>query len=122
MVDENKVESIKVIFLGESKVGKTSIIQRFIDKEFDNITTSTIGAASFKKIYEINDINIRFDIWDTAGQERFRGLGRMFYKDAQIGILVYDISSYKSFKELKDYWYNELIENSPKDIGILLYI
>ena len=46
----------------------------------------------------------------------------MFYKDAQIGILVYDISSYKSFKELKDYWYNELIENSPKDIGILLYI
>ena len=60
-------------------------------------------------------------IWDTAGQERFRGMGRMFYQNAKIGILVYDSSSYKTFKELKDYWYNELIGNSSEDISNLKY-
>ena len=119
MNENNESESIKVILLGESKVGKTSIIRRFVEQEFDDNTITTLGAASCIKQFEIDNKTIQFEIWDTAGQERFRGLSRMFYNNAKIGILVYDITSSKSFKELKNYWYNELTQNTPEDISIL---
>ncbi len=121
---ENKKKNVnKVVFLGESKVGKTSIIYRFIYDNFDEYRISTIGAESNQKSFIINDEEIIFELWDTAGQERFRGINSIFYKNAQVGVLVYDITSLNSFKELQKYWYNELIENSPKNISNLhLYI
>ena len=118
MNEKNEYETIKVILLGESKVGKTSIIRRFVEHEYDEYSVTTLGASSCIKQYEIDNKIIKFEIWDTAGEERFRGIGRMFYNNAKIGILVYDITSSKSFKELKNYWYNELVENTPKDISI----
>ena len=119
MNKNDESETIKVILLGESKVGKTSIIRRFVEQEFEDYTVTTLGATSCIKQFEIDNKIIKFEIWDTAGQERFRGLGRMFYNNAKIGILVYDITSSNSFKELKNYWYNELTQNTPKDISIL---
>ena len=113
---ENDEQVIKVIFLGESKVGKTSIITLFAKEKFDANLVATNGVLSYEKHYEINNKNVLYVIWDTAGQERYRGMARIFYQNAKIGILVYDVTSYKTFKEIKDYWYNELIENSPKDI------
>ena len=110
---------IKVVLLGEAGVGKTSIIQRFIENKYNPFSTSTLGVSSTIKNYEINQKVISYELWDTAGQERYRGLGRNFYKNSDIGILVYDITSTKSFKELENYWYKELIENSKKDISIL---
>ena len=120
--NENDEEAIKVIFLGESKVGKTSLITRFTKDIFETYLVSTNGVLSYEKHYKINNKNILYTLWDTAGQERYRGMGRQFYQNAKIGILVYDINSYKTFKEIKDYWYNELIENSSKDISNLKYL
>ena len=116
---KSKTINIKVVLLGETGVGKTSIIQRFIENKYDPYTTPTLGASFFIKNYEINKKVITYQIWDTAGQERYRGLGRQFYKNSKIGILVYDITSTKSFKELENYWHKELIENSDEDISIL---
>ena len=116
---KSKTINIKVVLLGEAGVGKTSIIQRFIENKYDPYTTPTLGASFFIKNYEINKKEITYQIWDTAGQERYRGLGRQFYKNSKIGILVYDITSTKSFKELENYWHKELIENSEEGISIL---
>ena len=58
---------------------------------------------------------IKFEIWDTAGQEKYRSLTKIFYKDAAVAILVYDITRKESYEELKNYWYNQLKECSPLD-------
>ena len=110
----------KVVLLGESGVGKTSIISQFIEHEFYEFLTSTTGAQFSTKMVTFSKYNksIDFEIWDTAGQERFRAMSRIFYKDAAIAILVYDITREDSFNELKSYWVNELKENASKDIII----
>ncbi len=118
--NSSKDNIIKVVLLGESGVGKTSIIQRFILDKFESYAIPTYGASSCLKSYKIDEEEIIFDIWDTAGQERYRGLARQFYNNAQIGILVYDITDPNSFKELKSYWYKEIVDNSKKDISILI--
>ena len=113
----------KTILLGESGVGKTSIINRYLKDEFiDNIISST-GQYYLEKIitYE-NDERIRFEIWDTIGQERYRGIVRNYYQGANAAILVYDISRKNSFEELKNYWINEVIENGPKNKSMLLIL
>ena len=118
---DNKIP-IKAILIGESLVGKTSLILRFTEDRFENYSFATVGVISNEKILKINGKNIKYQIWDTAGQEKFRGMGKRFYTNANIGILVYDITKNKTFKEIQKYWYQELIENSPKDIGNFLYM
>ena len=102
-------ETLKVVLLGESGVGKTSIISQFTSGVFDSNVVTSITAQFISKTIEFKDLNksLRFDIWDTAGQEKYRSLAKIFYKDAKIIILVYDIICKKNFKELKDYWYEQ---------------
>ena len=102
-------ETIKVVLLGEAGVGKTCIIAQFISNVFDPDTISSLSAQFISKQIELKDIKkiIKFDIWDTAGQERFRALAKIFYKDAKVICLCYDITSKKSFTELKEYWYEQ---------------
>ncbi len=102
-------ETIKVVLLGEAGVGKTCIVSQFISKVFDPDTISSLSAQFISKQIELKDLNkiIKFDIWDTAGQERFRALAKIFYKDAKVICLCYDICSKKSFTELKDFWYEQ---------------
>ena len=101
--------TLKVVLLGESGVGKTSIISQFTSGVFDSNVVTSITAQFISKTIEFKDLkkSIRFDIWDTAGQEKFRSLAKIFYKDAKIIILVYDIICKKNFKEMKDYWYEQ---------------
>ena len=66
---------------------------------------------------DYNNQIVRFEIWDTAGQEKYRSLTQIFYKDSQIAILVYDITSEESFEEIEKYWYQQLKECAPKDIS-----
>ena len=102
-------ETIKVVLLGEAGVGKTCIIAQFTSNVFDPDTISSLSAQFISKQIELKDIKkiIKFDIWDTAGQEKFRALAKIFYKDAKVICLCYDITNKKSFTELKDYWYEQ---------------
>ena len=102
-------DTVKVVLLGEAGVGKTCIITKFITGNYNPDTISSLSAQFISKTLEFKDINrtIKFDIWDTAGQERFRALAKIFYKDAKVICLCYDISSEKSFVELKNYWYEQ---------------
>ena len=112
------VESCKVVLLGESGVGKTSIITQFMDNEFTEDQQTTTGATFSTKslTYEKYQKEISFEIWDTAGQEKYRSLTKMFYKDAAIAILVYDITRYDSFEQLRDFWVGQLKDNAPKNL------
>ena len=110
------MESIKVVLIGDSGVGKTSIISRFTKDTFNNEEMSSSSAQFTSKTIQINDQSIKFDIWDTAGQEKFRALAKIFYKDAQVIILVYEIINKESFESIKNYWYKESSENSTADI------
>lgn len=122
---ESLAISCKVVLLGESGVGKSCIISRFIHNSFTNNTVSTKGASYAAKSMAFNEYDgksLKFEIWDTAGQERFRSLNKIFYKDAAIAILVYDITRQDSFDEIKKYWYKALCENAPKNIGKFILI
>ena len=114
-------DSFKIVLLGESGVGKTSIITQFIDENFTDDQQSTTGATfSSKELQCSNGKVLKFDIWDTAGQEKYRALTKMFYKDASAAILVYDITRKESFNEIQNYWAGEIKEHSPKKIVIAL--
>ena len=109
----------KVVLVGDSGVGKTCIISRYIFNQFTEKSDSTLGASfSSKTINLPKGQKVQLDIWDTAGQEVFRSVNKFFYKDAVIGILVYDITNSKSFESMKDYWYNELKNEGAADIVI----
>ena len=105
-------ETVKVVLLGESGVGKTCIISQFIQGDFNPDTVTSLSAQFISKTLEFNELNkvIKYDIWDTAGQERFRALAKIFYKDAKVICLCYDITSKKSFQELKDFWYEQQVK------------
>ena len=100
----------KVVLVGESGVGKTCIIQRYINNIYnDNTESSTASTYSYKTVdYKQYNKSISFDIWDTAGQELYRAVAKNFYINASIGILVYDIKRKESFEAIKNYWFEEL--------------
>ena len=100
----------KVVLVGESGVGKTCIIQRYINNSYNENTESTQASTYSYKTVEYKDFNksISFDIWDTAGQELYRAVAKNFYINASIGILVYDIKRKESFEAIKKYWFEEL--------------
>ena len=118
---QEDVQICKVVLLGESSVGKTCIISRFIDDLFQTDVITTTGASYATKSILYKDYHnkiIKFEIWDTAGQEKYRSLTQIFYKDATIAILVYDITSERSFEEMENYWYKQIKEFAPPNIII----
>ena len=108
----------KIVLLGDSGVGKTCLISRFISGQFDANVNSTNGAsyASKKVDYPQLGKSLVLDIWDTAGQEKYKSLTKFFYKDAAMVILVYDITRKESYDNLKNFWYKEILEYGEKDI------
>ena len=121
--DDEEIKKIKVILVGESGVGKTCLIYRYVYGEFNDDTLCTISASSSEKTITLDDENktkIKFEIWDTCGQEKYRNIVNIFFKDAKVAILVYDSTSRSSFNDLKNFWYNKVKENSSEDISKLL--
>ncbi|ODQ45161.1 hypothetical protein PICMEDRAFT_17652 [Pichia membranifaciens NRRL Y-2026] len=97
----------KIVLLGESSVGKSSILERLQNNTFDDNKSSTIGAAFIsKKVVRETDL-INLQIWDTAGQERFHNLTPLYYRNSNAALLVFDLTSLESFKKA-EYWINEL--------------
>ena len=117
--DEKPPINCKVVLIGKSGVGKTSIISRYTTNIFKESLMATPGANFItKKVYmEEEKETIKFEIWDTAGQERYRSMTKVFYKNAAACILVYDITNKASFEEIKNYWVPELKENAQQGIG-----
>ena len=121
MGDEDEgAQTCKVVLLGESGVGKTCIIARFINNTFEENLISTTGASYAGKTMTFDEFggkSIKFEIWDTAGQEKYRSLTKIFYKDAGAAILVYDITRKESYEEIQKYWINQIKEFAPKNIS-----
>ena len=108
--------SYKVVFLGESDVGKNDIISLLTTGKFDPKTVTSFDAQFIRKTIELPEgKSISFDIWDTAGQEKYRSLAKIFYKDAKVLSLVFDVTNHKSFDELKNYWYEQIKKICNKD-------
>ena len=114
-----KTINCKVILVGESGVGKTSIISRYINNSFEYETFSTHGNAIFKKQLAMEEENklIKFIILDTAGQEKYRSVTENFFIDSDIIILVYDITKKDTFQELKNYWIKKIREILQENIS-----
>ena len=110
-------DAVKVVLLGESGVGKTSIINQFTYHKFDPDCISNISAQFVAKTIEYQGYGtIKYDLWDTAGQERYRSMAKIFYKDAKVIIFVYDITNQTSFDELKNYWFEQTKTNCEQDV------
>ena len=108
-MSNKKPPCCKIVLLGDSGVGKTCLISRYLCGTFDNNCPTTNGASyATKELILENNQKIALDIWDTAGQEVYRSLSKNFYLNASIGILVYDISRRDTFESIKDYWYEQL--------------
>jgi small GTP-binding protein len=118
--EDDGAQTCKVVLLGESGVGKTCIIARFINNTFEENLISTTGASYAGKTMTFDEYegkSIKFEIWDTAGQEKYRSLTKIFYKDAGAAILVYDITRKESFEEIQKYWINQIKDFAPKNIS-----
>ena len=109
----------KILILGDSFVGKTNILKRFIHNEFDSTTKETVGVEFDSKNYNFGEKTIKAQIWDTAGQERYRSVTKAYYKGAKGALLVYDISRRITFENI-DNWLIDLRTNGDKDILIIL--
>ena len=105
---QTPAHSIKITLLGSTGVGKTCIIKRYTEGNFDENSPSTTGGSYSSKIINVENVEVNLDLWDTAGQEKFRSLGRHFYKNAYIVCLVYDITNHDTFEDLKEKWYKDL--------------
>ena len=112
--DEEIVPYLKITLIGDTGAGKTCIINRYINDDFLPDKVSTMGVFCSNKLVKENNKLLRVDLWDTAGQEQYRSLGRHFYKDSYVIILVYDITNRESFENLKIIWYKDLLKYNEK--------
>ena len=117
----SKPVQLKVVFLGDSGVGKTCIIHWFAHGKFNDSSNPTLGAMVISKAVKDPEHNktIKYQVWDTAGQEKYRSLATMYYQDATAAVLVYSITNKESFNGIV-YWMSELKKNAPENIKILI--
>merc|ERR1719222_1552705 len=114
-----KLAQFKLVLLGESAVGKSSLVLRFVKGQFHEFQESTIGAAFLTQTVCLDDTTVKFEIWDTAGQERYHSLAPMYYRGAQAAIVVYDITNADTFERAKT-WVKELQRQASPNIVIAL--
>ncbi|KDE05907.1 GTP-binding protein ypt5 [Microbotryum lychnidis-dioicae p1A1 Lamole] len=111
--------SRKLVLLGESAVGKSSLVLQFVKQQFDDYRESTIGAAFLTQTVAVQNGFIKFEIWDTAGQERYKSLAPMYYRNAHAAVVVYDITSAPSLQKAKN-WIAELQRQADPGITVCL--
>ncbi|KAG1651341.1 Ras-related protein Rab-5B [Nymphon striatum] len=116
---QGKICQFKLVLLGESAVGKSSLVLRFVKGQFHEYQESTIGAAFLTQTVCLDDTTVKFEIWDTAGQERYHSLAPMYYRGAQAAIVVYDITNLDTFGRAKT-WVKELQRQASPNIVIAL--
>ena len=110
---------LKVVVVGDSGVGKTNLIKRFVSNTYNPNTKATVGVEFLSKSYKINDQVFKIEIWDTAGQERYKSITAAYYKGAKGALIVYDITQKDSFENINK-WMSEVRDKSTKDLKILI--
>ena len=112
--------NLKIILLGDISVGKTSLLLRFINNNFNEKQGPSINVDKKTKSISLDsDTVANLTVWDTCGQEKFRNLTKNYYRDIQGAIIVYDINNKESFQQV-DFWYKDLQDNAPKNVLIML--
>ena len=109
----------KIMVLGESKVGKTSLIKRYTKDQFGGVYLTTVGMDFQDKIIEIEDKKVRLQVWDTAGQERFRNVTKSYFQSSHGLLVVYDITDKESFDKIK-FWIENIKNNAPENAKLIL--
>ena len=110
---------VKVVIVGDSGVGKTNIISRYIKNEFIENSKATIGCEFANKTLLVNGIKIKFQIWDTAGQERYRAITNSFFQYSKGVMLVCDLTERASFEHF-DWWLKDIEKNIGKEVSIVI--
>ncbi len=116
-----KGKEIKVILLGDTGVGKTSIINRYINNKFDPDNDNTLSSSFSTKEVIKNDVLYRLNLWDTIGQEKYNAITNILIKGSNIVILVYSVDSFSSFENI-DFWYNNVKDILQEDKYILAIV
>mmetsp|Transcript_10489 Transcript_10489/g.17098 ORF Transcript_10489/g.17098 Transcript_10489/m.17098 type:complete len:195 (+) Transcript_10489:1235-1819(+) len=109
----------KLVLLGDTAVGKSCLVVRFVRDEFFEFQEPTIGAAFLTQTVTLDDATVKFEIWDTAGQERYRSLAPMYYRGAAAAVVVYDITNTESYLGAKS-WVKELMRRGDPNVVIAL--
>ena len=104
---------LKLLLLGDSSVGKTSILLKYISNKFDDSSISTVGVDYMDKIIDYNKFKIKLQIWDTSGEEKFRTITKNFYRNADGLLVVFDLTKKESYDHIRS-WINEAKENNDK--------
>ncbi|KAL7580045.1 hypothetical protein ACA910_005030 [Epithemia clementina (nom. ined.)] len=115
----SRIHHFKLVLLGDTAVGKSCLVVRFVRDEFFEFQEPTIGAAFLTQTVQLDDATVKFEIWDTAGQERYRSLAPMYYRGAAAAIVVYDITNPDSFTGAKS-WVKELQRRGDPNVVIAL--
>ena len=119
MEEESYEMMFKVVIVGDSFVGKTNIMSKYLKNEFHEDTKATVGVEFGSKQFKIEGHNIRAQIWDTAGQERYKSITSAYYKGAKGAFVVYDITRKESF-DSTDKWINDLYSSADRKLTIVV--
>ncbi|KAH0785234.1 ras-related protein RHN1 [Histomonas meleagridis] len=118
-LDKDREFRREVVVVGSLHAGKSSIIQRFVNDQFNSNTCSTVQAGFFEKTLDVEGTKIALEIWDTAGQEKFHSLVPVYYRDASAAIIIYDVTDASSYTKSKQ-WINEIIEVNGPNLCMML--
>ena len=115
-----KTMTFRILTIGESGVGKTEVLRRFVENKFEDNDLATVGVEFKTKILDINNQEIKLKISDTSGQERFRKITTQHYKGADGIVLVYSVTNENSYNKIRD-WMEQILSYTQKDeIGLVL--
>ena len=112
-------DSINIIIIGDTNVGKTTLMKRYINDKFTENIIPSLGIELYRKIKEINGKKYLIKIWDTCGQERFKALTQNYYRNADGVMILFDSNNIKSFQNL-NFWLNSLKEYSSKNYPLII--
>lgn len=125
--DKNKIDkrdltsiAYSIITIGDSAAGKTSLINRYLNDTFSELSLSTLGFERYIKYLKINDLDYKIEILDTTGQERYASLGTQYFRNCDGAILVYDVTDIESFKNIEN-WLEKLTENNGDSVPYVIF-
>ena len=119
-MDEDRVISYKIVVVGQSNVGKSALIRRFVDDQFMENYLATLGVDFKFRTFNLGRQTYKLQIWDTAGQEKYKTITKAYYKDSFGVILVFDLHSPSSFDQMRDVWFSEAKNNCDSDAVFML--